>query len=307
MELLNVELRLSCKTVYSIWRRGAELSGDPALGLHVVELVPSILMETAQHVTSYPLVQLLLASATVGDGLRSFSRYYALAEDGARYSLSADGHFHYRPDSLEVPASLLDFCVLSLLRFLQRAAVRLIVPRRVYFTHGPALVGEYERIFAVAPSFLEAENGFTLDADQLRTPLRTANPELRQRLETHMSELVSAHLALRTTAGRVRRLIETELPRSQPTADRVAAKLAISTRTLARRLSAEGTSFMQLLDEVRARLVKQYLRDDQLSLDVIAERLGFSESTAFIRAFKRWHGQTVTEYRRAAKKSGPAQ
>jgi AraC-like DNA-binding protein len=86
---------------------------------------------------------------------------------------------------------------------------------------------------------------------------------------------------------------------SLPSIDAVAAGLAMSPRTLQRRLAASGTSYQRLVTEVREELARNHLRDSRLSIGEIAFVLGFSDVSAFHRAFKRWTAQTPSAFRGA--------
>jgi len=83
-----------------------------------------------------------------------------------------------------------------------------------------------------------------------------------------------------------------------PTIDEIAARIGRSGRTLRRELDARGTSFRDISDEVVATLAQRLLRDESLSVEAIAERLGYAEASSFLRAFRRITGRTVTSLRR---------
>lgn len=80
--------------------------------------------------------------------------------------------------------------------------------------------------------------------------------------------------------------------------DRVAEQLGMSARTLQRKLRTFGTSHQELLDEMRKDLAMRYLHEPEMAVCEVAYLLGFSESSAFHRAFKRWTGTTPSEFRR---------
>jgi AraC-like DNA-binding protein len=84
--------------------------------------------------------------------------------------------------------------------------------------------------------------------------------------------------------------------------DRVAASLGMSQRTLARRLADADTSFQAVLESVRQRLAERYLGQDELRIDDVAGLLGYSETSAFLTAFRRWTGTTPRRFRA----TGPA-
>jgi len=86
-------------------------------------------------------------------------------------------------------------------------------------------------------------------------------------------------------------------PGQFPDIETVAAQMAISSRTLRRRLLAEGSSFQQLLDEVRHQLALDYLRRTRMSTEDIAAALGFSDAANFRHAFKRWSGLSPAAWR----------
>ena len=87
------------------------------------------------------------------------------------------------------------------------------------------------------------------------------------------------------------------------TAERVARCFGLTLRTLRRRLANEGYALSTLIDEARCRVACDALLREELSLPAVAEMVGFSEASAFFRAFKRWTGRTPGEFRRGAEQS----
>ena len=99
-------------------------------------------------------------------------------------------------------------------------------------------------------------------------------------------------------AEEVRSTISKELSGGNPCAGNIAGRVGVSERTLRRRLQAAGTSYQTLLDERRYDAALRYLRDDGCSLLEVGFLLGFSDSSGFARACKRWTGKTPVELRR---------
>jgi AraC-like DNA-binding protein len=98
-------------------------------------------------------------------------------------------------------------------------------------------------------------------------------------------------------ADAVRRCLAGELCHGQPTLQQIARRLHMSPKTLHRRLDDEGTSFRRVLTEVRRELAARHLTEDQLAISEIAFLLGFSEPSAFHRAFRRWTGHAPLAFR----------
>jgi AraC-like DNA-binding protein len=112
------------------------------------------------------------------------------------------------------------------------------------------------------------------------------NKLLNERAETLLKELEGS----KSVRGRVERLLAPMLPGGGCTIEAVAAELGMSRQTLYRRLKTEGVTFEKLLDDLRHRLALRYLREEDLSINEAAYRLGFADRAAFSRAFKRWTG-----------------
>jgi AraC-like DNA-binding protein len=104
---------------------------------------------------------------------------------------------------------------------------------------------------------------------------------------------------------RIRAAIAADLPGHEPSLAAVAPRLALSPRSVQRRLAEAGTSFARMVDAVREERAKAALRSDEVSLAEVSWLLGFSEQSAFARAFKRWTGVSPTEWRRTASSRRP--
>jgi len=94
------------------------------------------------------------------------------------------------------------------------------------------------------------------------------------------------------------------LPHDRAGLAEVARRLAMSTRTLSRKLHDEGTTFAKILDALRAALARRYLADRDLTVSEIAWLLGYQEVSSLTHAFKRWSGMTPRQFRSATGESG---
>ncbi|HRO12075.1 helix-turn-helix transcriptional regulator, partial [Amaricoccus sp.] len=156
---------------------------------------------------------------------------------------------------------------------------------------------ELEALLGCRARFGSETTEMLLGADQLALPVSAADPYLLAVLERHAEEQLArreTHDSLRERAGR---LVNRDLPRGVPTARQVALELGMSERTFARRLQDEGTSFRQLVDEVRREMARSYLSDPELSLAQVAYLLGYADQSAFSNSFRRWTGQSPRRFR----------
>ena len=136
----------------------------------------------------------------------------------------------------------------------------------------------------------------------LDRPLVSPNEGLFAYLERHAEALQARVAGSASLASRVRELLSARIRQGEPEQAAIAQALAMSERTLQRRLQDEGVTFAVLLDDVRADLGRMYLADPKLAIFEVAFLLGYSEPSAFNRAFRRWTGTSPSDFRRQAGK-----
>jgi len=171
-------------------------------------------------------------------------------------------------------------------------------PIRVSFRHtAPDDIEEHGRFFACDVEFGAPFDGMELSTSTLDTKLALADDALSKFLLGQLDELVKKQASAEPLTGKVRRAISRLLPGGSPKLDAVATELGMSPRTLQRHLSSVHTSFAQLVDETRHHLSTELLGHSDRSVAEISFVLGFSEPSAFHRAFKRWTGTTPTRFR----------
>lgn len=152
--------------------------------------------------------------------------------------------------------------------------------------------------FGLLPEFACAQNRISFPRHLLDQPLPRANPHSVQLCELQCQALLAKRQVRNGLAGQIRdRLLST--PGRLTDMEVIASEMNISSRTLRRRLEDQGSSFRQLQEEVRQALAEELLAIASLSQEDIAERLGYSEVSNFLHAFKRWKGLTPGQYRQA--------
>jgi AraC-like DNA-binding protein len=149
---------------------------------------------------------------------------------------------------------------------------------------------EIQRLLRCPVEFARATESWVFPQSAMELPITSEDSHLLQILRAHADEL----LAERRTAAGLRSMVENQLisalPSGRVQAAAVARQLGMSMRSFTRHLAEEGTTFGEILDDLRNRLALRYLADGRITLQQIAWLLGYSEVGAFNHAFKRWTG-----------------
>jgi AraC-like DNA-binding protein len=274
----------------------AVAANDPFLGVHLAASLPRGplgLLEFAS--TSAP---------TLGEGLRRIGRYTALVNEAVEITLGeacGEARLELRiagePECLGRHTN--EFFVAFVLIQARRATGDVCVPARVWFAH-PCPDDVAELLDCLGTTRVEfgcEQNGIALPRALLDLPLATSDPPLLHWLDDQAEAALHERPSTGDFLGRLRASVRAHLAAGTPTVARTARELGMSPRTLQRRLEEEHTTFLALVEAVRADLALYYLRDGNHRLSEIAELCGYSELSAFLRAFKRWTGRTPTELR----------
>ncbi|MFH0180634.1 AraC family transcriptional regulator [Streptomyces cacaoi] len=168
---------------------------------------------------------------------------------------------------------------------------------RVEFSHpAPPHALEYDLLYGAPCTFLAPRTALVFDRAVLDRPVLQDEAGLRAFLHRAPGDVLARLDYGSTAAAQVRRLLGQSLPDRMPDPQDVAARLSVSAQTLRRRLAAEGTSFQQIRDQLRRDVAIAALATGTVSIEDISQRLGFSEPSAFHRAFKRWTGSAPRSY-----------
>jgi AraC-like DNA-binding protein len=289
--------RLPPLVLVRAWNVAAELTRDPDFGLHAAQRL---------HGPDFGALGYVVRSCpTVGQAYQRLARYFRVVNQAAALELLADGdgphvHLRLRLTSADVAAlrQPVECLVAVLLECARRCCARPVPATAVRFRHAaPPRLREHERVLGVVPLFAQPVDELVLDAALLQEPNRMADPLLLPILEEQVQKHAETLSPDGAVVERVQKVLRGLLQQGEPTVEQVAGALRLSVRTLQRRLQRQGTSLQALLDELRHDLALRQLRNPQLSIAEIAFELGFSEVSAFHRAFKRWTGRTPGELR----------
>jgi AraC-like DNA-binding protein len=124
-----------------------------------------------------------------------------------------------------------------------------------------------------------------------------ADPRLCALLDRQASELLARLPRADALTERTRQAVHEAIRAGDPTLERTARALGMSTRSLQRHLRAQGTTHRRIVDEVRREMAIGYVERAELGLSEVAFVTGFTEAAAFHRAFKRWTGRTASAFR----------
>ena len=170
-------------------------------------------------------------------------------------------------------------------------------PLSVHFVHAPlADTQEYLDFFGCEVVFNAQFNGVIIDPSSLQLPLTNSNKEVLNVLCGH-AENQLAEKKSNAAMVIIQQFVTEQLPHQVPSLQDIAAHLGITTRQVQRKFQKEGTNLTELLEQIRKNLAIAYLSQTDHKLIYIARMLGYSEQSAFQRAFKRWTGHTPQDFR----------
>lgn len=276
-----------------LFDRAAARLDDPCLGLHVGESVRPGHYGVLGYVA--------MNCGNLGEALDCLRRYQALVIDLGGVAVTTEPELlvlSWQAETERPFRQLAEFNIAGLLTFTRWMAGRDAHVQRIDFIYDPpAELGEHRRVFGCEPRYNQPEYRLAVPARWLSAPLMQPDPAMRELMlrlaDSQLLELPRGDDVL----AKARALIAARLKQAPVELDWLAAQLAQSPRSLQRRLSEQSLSFSQLVEQVRRELAERCLADPLLDLTDIAFLLGYSEQSAFQRAFKRWTGETPAQWR----------
>ena len=293
--LTDPQARYPVVNTNRLWRLAVESTGNPAIGLSVAR--------QAGPLTFHALGYSLVASATLKDAFERLQRYFRVVSDGAELCFAREG-WQYRCEiridgqAVEPAYESIDAFAFVIVRMCRGLYRRDYGPLRVALRRpAPADPSPYLRAFKTAEvSFGAPTNALWFDSAHFEQTLESANPELA-RQNDEVAARYLARFGKSLVRERLRAVLIEQLPSGEPAQDKAAAALHLSARSLQRRLAEEGTSYKALLEETRRELALSYLREGRSSISEITYLLGFSDTSSFTHAFRRWTGVAPSRWR----------
>jgi AraC-like DNA-binding protein len=285
------DARISPAQFCVAWAELIRATGNPQIALDIAQATPAGAFGIVEYVCR--------ASPTLGDALRQWVRYLNLLDDAVEVALAIDDDRAYlrvvRESEAPAPASH-ELCFALVARYASELST---VPLRavgVEFVHPADDPAPYRAFFGAPVTFSAAATQLVLPRSALASHLVSSDPSLLAILTRAADDIQRTTTSEPLVTAQVKRVLRDALRTDDATVEHVAKQLGLTSRSLQRRLKDEGTSFQTVRESIRRDLATRYL-DENLSIAEISFLLGFSEPSAFFRAFKRWTGLTPLESR----------
>jgi AraC-like DNA-binding protein len=245
-------------------------------------------------------------SRTFGDFLDCLLRYQHIWTDAVKFSLKTAGSnihlsYIYRISGLTAEERRQESeNMLSVIMKIGRMVTAVNwMPHATHFEHSqPFDVSAHKRIFGESICFDQPQTSLVFDSEIMSLPIIEADQKLCAMLRRHAEYLLLDLNMQETFCIRVSEVLGKSLAGGPPSIENISKQLGVSARTLQRKLNEEDTSYHKLVEDVQRALSERYLKSSELTICEISYLVGFSQQSAFQRAFKRWKGITPKEFQR---------
>jgi AraC-like DNA-binding protein len=297
-QIANPDSRFAARSQVTVLQLAADALRDDLLGFHLAR--DADLREVGL------LYYVLASSNMLGESFQRAQRYSALNNEGIALRIRSERAitlaFRYVGIERQSDRHQIEYLLTAVIRICRQLTNRDLRPRRVRVVHRRSEgAPELNAFIGRDVEFGSPVDEIVFSQDVAKLPVVSGDPYLNSLLVKYCEEALAERAAPRGTfRSVVEYAIALLLPHGKAHVGDVAAGLGMSRRTLARRLSAEGLTFAEILADLRVALAKRELQDGSLTISQVAWLLGYGEVSAFTHAFKRWTGKTPREVRAAA-------
>lgn len=296
--LVNDEGLVPMSQFVMMMEEAAKYIDDINLGLHYYQNIDFRRLGIFGYV--------LLNSTTIEEAFFLSSRYYCLFQQGMEHKLLIEGDtasLTYNIISKNFPKSRQDaemtlMAVVALIRILYSSTW---MPTAVYFSHeAPDDITEHIKLLGSNIYFNKPVNQIFFKKTLLDTPVHNIDLQLKKSLSITMEQLLAINqqqLTQNWLHPFQEKIIEA-LENGVPKIDDIAEQMFMSKRSLQRKFTNDGLSFLGVIESIRYKLASNYLSASEMLLQDIATVLGYSDVSSFSRAFKRWTNMTPLEFRK---------
>jgi AraC-like DNA-binding protein len=289
----DLTARIPLPNASRLWEEAAQHSGDPCFGLTTAGMVTPGIYDVAEYAAR--------KHRTLGEGLRVFARFIGLLHDVVRIRFEEDPEaitmVQDMVDGVPPPAVWAEHAMTAFALVGREVTGTLWSPLAMEFMHVQRCdPRRFEEVLGVAPRFGQPRNALVIPRGAWHLPTLEADPQLATILGRYAEALLERREPRGALATRVQATIARSLDGGDVTIEGVAKRLDLPVRGLRRGLREEGTTHRELFDDVRRRLATRYLRDGRWTTEEVAFLTGFSTTSAFVRAFRRWTGQSIGDF-----------
>lgn len=250
-----------------------------------------------------PIGYAVMHSPTLGAALKYFSQTLCAIQDDSELEFSVTDNiaaFKYRVLDLSIWPRRQDaeFSIALFTKIIRSALGNDWRPSTVHFEHSPPLfTNDHRRFFRAPVHFNMPTNAFYFPASQLDRPMKPADPKIMQHAFRQLDNRLETHRHSLSFIETVNRATMAALLEGDHRSGSVAAKLGMSGRTFNRRLGERDLTYRDIISFVRAQMARNLLSQRNISITETAYLLGYSDLSAFNRAFKSWTGTNPTSFR----------
>lgn len=291
-DLHDSEKKLDFASAYRVWEEAVLLTKDKLLGLHLGEITSPTILGMVGH--------LMQVSETLKDAFESVSNFGRVATDMFKYSIRRkDGQYvlTYEASPLWIKQSedsarqATEQAMAGTLNVFFLLSGR-IIPLKTTFRHKRAgQLAEYERLFHSPINFNAVANELIFSLDQLERKITTHDRSLHKVFKRILEEKKRTGVP-RKFGDELKRIILLDFAGQPPAIEILASHVNIGVRSLQRKLRAENISYRELSSLIKRELARQLLSNSKTKVSYIASVLGYSEPSAFRRAYKSWTNTT---------------
>jgi len=243
-----------------------------------------------------------ISCPTLGEFLQRCTQFNALVSDCLTLQLRRDGEYAQYSITPQPGAADEDELIIMILLSITHRLSNWVIGQTLALhsvevtRQRPSYAHEYNALFLAPIHFAQQQNCLRFAARYLDMPIVQTEQDLSQFLSDPSIYLMSSPHSDKSLVSRTRTLIKGNVEGNFPEFNTIAQTFHLTTATLRRRLRAEGSSYQQLKDDMRRDTAIYHLGRGKLTMEEVAESVGFSEPTSFFRAFKRWTGVTPRSY-----------
>lgn len=247
-----------------------------------------------------PLLYLIRNCQTFGEALKELQQFFHLHMGAAQLAFTKKGDlaqltYHVLDPTQPGIKQGMELALGVGYQLLKTLLGKQWVAKAITAEHAPQdSLKNYTKLLGQVPIFNQTESGIFLEVKNLSAPLDNADPELHHLMKKHLHSM--DELSTQELPAYVEYLLRNLLAQGQANIDKVTQCMAMSKRTLQRRLAESDTSFKEVLDHTRQVMAYRYLKDSRMQMTQLADLLGYASLSAFTRAFIRWHGYPPSKW-----------